>query len=113
MGTLNFREFLEGYGAFDKFVRNAAREYGIRPFDTVILCDENMPEDWVNDAFEWAETPEGHGFWMDIHEEWTWAHHVAMAKGDSVETGFPLFDPLGLQVLAVAVEDDDEGQDSL
>ena len=107
MGNLNFREFLEGYGVFKEFVRNADRAGRIRSLEPVILYDDPA-DDWVNDAFEWSETPEGHGFWRDIHEEWIWANNIAQVEGDSVEPGFPLFDPLGLLLLASELEVDDD-----
>lgn len=30
-----------------------------------------MPEDYVDNAFHWIETIQGHEFWAELHEKWT------------------------------------------
>lgn len=67
-----FREFLKKHGVFSDFIANFNNYQGtsyssISEFfiKTTCSCDQ-----WLNYAFCWNDTLQGHNYWSKLHDDW-------------------------------------------
>jgi hypothetical protein len=86
-GHEKFKEFLEKNGVLDKFVRNFynfeddewkreywggydshSDEYTLNDF--LINNKEMRYGLYIDDAFDWDNSPEGYDFWDDVNDAW-------------------------------------------
>ena len=56
--VVNFLQFLKDNGIHD-FESRLEEE-----------VNEEVPEDWIADAFYWRKQCEGYWFWADLHKKW-------------------------------------------
>ena len=107
---ITFKWFLENRGLFAAFVRNASNYNGYQDKEPPAWpgLRADRPDLWVGSAFKWKSTPEGRTRWSYLHEEWLEVIY-GLGTEEAVEPGFPLFDPLGLLLLASELEADDAG----
>lgn len=58
-----FEAFLKREGVYEKYMKNLLQQGGqIDAFE--------YPSEYVNAAFSWAGTDEGHSLWIDIDIKW-------------------------------------------
>jgi len=74
-----FVEFLKNNDIYKKFLDNLRREMRVRNRATYYkrfwysintFCNDVQELDYINNAFFWKDTPEGHDFWERYHYEW-------------------------------------------
>ena len=107
MKELSFKEWLEGRGALRPFLCN----YLTRSADPEwkVEVEPWCPVDWINAAFRWTNTREGHDFWDKLDD--AWRDECGSGSGDrSVVLDMPLFDPMGMVLLRADMESGD-GED--
>jgi len=62
-----FIDFLNKHNIKEKFINNLMIE---RNVELDVFIEIARPEDYIDNAFHWAQTPEGYEFWGKIHEKW-------------------------------------------
>lgn len=65
-----FIEFLKATGSYEAFVENLMRDH-CATLDGFISRNSNLPMRWIQGAFTWQETEQGHDYWDSLHETWT------------------------------------------
>ena len=63
-----FRQFLRQRNAWQSYVLYT-RENALHPFYPTNL-QTSSPTAFLNCAFSWSLTPQGHNYWYQINEEW-------------------------------------------
>lgn len=63
-----FLKFLIKVGAYSIYIRNMTHERNAEWITKHHPIDDCY--DYINDAFLWEITPEGHSYWESLHNEW-------------------------------------------
>lgn len=61
-----FLRFLKHFGLYNKFIRNIAKQTYIENFKT----NKIKPLYYIDHAFIWKNTSEGHIFWSKLDDAW-------------------------------------------
>ena len=62
-----FRQFLRQRNAWEPYVIHT-RKNVMRPFYPNV--QRSSPTTFLNCAFAWSYTPQGHNYWQQINDEW-------------------------------------------
>ena len=106
--VVNFKEWLKERGLLAGYLRNRvdSLERNAWPYE-VLLVD---PSEWINHAFKWEGTPEGHTYWRTVHRSWNNILDNLLVPGGGdvrVEYGLPLYDKLGMTLILAEQEGKD------
>ena len=106
MKRVNFKAWLEKRGLLEEYLRNRldSLERNAWPYE-VLMSD---PAEWINHAFKWMGTPEGHNYWDGVNGRWD-AVLRKLSSSDiaagRVEYGLPMDDKLGITLILVGLEE--------
>lgn len=64
-----------GLGVWEKFNKNLKEMSNINIMDMRHVI-QSIPPYFIDSAFEWSETPEGHDYWDDIEQTWLQAYET-------------------------------------
>lgn len=64
-----FKKFLRKHKAYDLFKLNTLRDISSLP-DISEYFKTGRAADYIDRAFTWSDTKEGHDFWEKLHDEW-------------------------------------------
>ena len=103
--VINFKEWLEERGLLDGYLKNrlASLELNWWPYEML----PTAPSEWLNHAFRWSGTPEGHCYWDGVNGRWDaglrrfQASDIAAGR---VEYGLPMDDKLGITLILAGME---------
>ena len=63
-----FIAFLKEHGAYRRYLSNFRLN---RKLTYKVLVSEYSPEDWINEAFLWADTRQGDKYWRNLCHLWS------------------------------------------
>lgn len=65
-----FYRFLREENAFTFYFKNLSKDYEDESNEQLYYMILHHPTELINYAFTWRNTPQGQGFWEDLHAKW-------------------------------------------
>ena len=82
-----YAEYVSNFNKFPRYLLNYSKSLSFREF--VKALENNRGENegafdfFINDSFDWADTPQGHDYWSDINSEFMTIYREYLGYSDS------------------------------
>ena len=67
---VSFKNFLIDHDILEKYTFNFLEQEEIKKEDFGLFFDEKTKFSFFTKAFDWANTAEGHEFWLQVASQW-------------------------------------------